>query len=53
MSAKGLELAWLTLRCVFWCGCARGVRQDAMVMEVDVRWCGEANITLAIELSAG
>uniref|UniRef100_A0A7S0RQP9 C2 domain-containing protein n=1 Tax=Chlamydomonas leiostraca TaxID=1034604 RepID=A0A7S0RQP9_9CHLO len=28
-------------------------RHDAMVMEVDVRWCGEANITLAIELSAG
>lgn len=27
--------------------------QQAMVMEVDVRWCGEANITLAIELSAG
>lgn len=28
-------------------------QKDAMVMEVDVRWCGEANITLAIELSAG
>ena len=27
--------------------------QDAMVMELDVRWCGDPNITLAIELSAG
>ncbi len=32
--------------------CAREP-QDALVVEVDVRWSGDANITLAIELSAG
>ncbi|KAJ9533893.1 hypothetical protein QJQ45_026980 [Haematococcus lacustris] len=28
-------------------------QQGGLVLELDLRWCGEANITLAIELSAG
>ena len=27
--------------------------QKAMVLEVDMRWCGDANISLAIEFNMG
>lgn len=28
------------------------VHEDEILLDVDVRWCGDANITLAIELTS-